>query len=54
MAENLLEMKGITKYYPGVVALDKVDFSVTARRSSRPAGRERRRQIYLDQDPGGR
>jgi ribose transport system ATP-binding protein len=28
MNDYLLEMKGITKIYPGVVALDKVDFSV--------------------------
>jgi len=28
MNDNILEMKGITKIYPGVVALDKVDFSV--------------------------
>lgn len=28
MSDNLLDMKGITKIYPGVVALDKVDFSV--------------------------
>lgn len=28
MSDNLLEMKGITKFYPGVVALDHVDFSV--------------------------
>ena len=28
MSEYLLEMKGITKVYPGVVALDRVDFSV--------------------------
>lgn len=28
MRENLLEMKGITKIYPGVVALDRVDFSI--------------------------
>jgi len=28
MSENLLEMKGITKIYPGVVALDRVNFSV--------------------------
>ncbi len=28
MSDNLLEMKGITKVYPGVVALDHVDFSV--------------------------
>jgi len=28
MKANLLEMKGITKIYPGVVALDRVDFSV--------------------------
>jgi len=28
MSDNLLEMKGITKIYPGVVALDRVNFSV--------------------------
>ena len=28
MSDNLLEMKGITKVYPGVVALDQVSFSV--------------------------
>jgi len=28
MSDNLLEMKGITKAYPGVVALDQVNFSV--------------------------
>ncbi|MDO9547292.1 MAG: sugar ABC transporter ATP-binding protein [Pelolinea sp.] len=28
MKDNLLEMKGITKIYPGVVALDKMDISV--------------------------
>lgn len=28
MNDNLLEMSGITKYFPGVVALDDVDFSV--------------------------
>ena len=28
MADNILEMRGVTKQFPGVLALDKVTFSV--------------------------
>ena len=30
MEEYLVQMKGISKFFPGVVALDKVDFELRA------------------------
>ena len=39
----MLEMKGITKRFPGVLANDDVDFDVRAGRGAHAAGRERRR-----------
>ena len=45
-----IEMVGVSKAFPGVRALDRVDFQVRGRRSPRAHGRERRRQIDADQD----
>ena len=45
----ILTMKGISKTFPGVQALENVDFSLEARRDSRPGGREWRRKIHPDQ-----
>ena len=46
---DVVEMKGIVKRFPGVVALDKVDFAAAPRRSTRPARRERRGQEHAHQ-----
>ena len=48
----VLVARGITKSFPGVLALDNVDFEVRAGRGHRAARRERRRQIDADQDDG--
>ena len=53
-AKPLLELSGITKTYPGVVALGGVDLAVRPRRGARPDRRERRRQVDADEDPGRR
>ena len=45
----LLEVRGIAKQYPGVRALDGVDFDVTAGRGALPARPQRRRQVHADQ-----
>ena len=47
----LVEARGLTKRYPGVIALDNVDFDLE-RRSPCPVWRERRGQIDPDFDPG--
>ena len=47
----LLEMRGIAKRFPGVVALGGVSFDVRARRSACPRRRERRREIDADENP---
>ena len=46
-----LEMRGITKRYPGVVANDRDRPRRAARRDPRPARRERRRQVHPDEHP---
>ena len=46
-----LEMRGITKRYPGVVANDGIDLDVRPGRDPRPARRERRRQVDPDEHP---
>jgi ABC-type sugar transport system ATPase subunit len=46
----LLEIKGLTKAYPGVVANDDVSFSTSPRRGPRAAGRKRRGQVDAGQD----
>ena len=45
----VLEMRGICKYFPGVRALQDVDFTPAGRGDSRPDGGERRRQVYSDE-----
>ena len=52
MAEALLQLSGITKTYPGVVALGGVDLALHARRGAGPDRRERRRQVDPGEDPG--
>ena len=47
----VLEMRGITKAFPGIVANDHVDFELAARRGARAARRERRRQVDADEHP---
>ena len=47
----LLEMRGISKTFPGVRALDNVRLSVYPGRSAFADGRERRRQVDADEDP---
>ena len=44
----LLEMRGITKRFPGVVADDRVDFDVRRGRGAHAVRRERRRQEHAD------
>ena len=50
-AAPLLQMRGITKRFPGVLANDDVDFDVRRRRGARPVRRERRRQEHAHADP---
>ena len=45
MADNLLEMRSITKTFPGVKALANVSLAVAPRRDPRHLRRERRRQV---------
>ena len=49
--EVLLQMKDISKSFPGVKALDRV--SLTVRKGNRPCpdGRERRWQVHTDEMP---
>ena len=51
MAERpaVLELRGITKRFPGIVANDHIDFDLRRGRGARPAGRERRRQVDADE-----
>ncbi len=49
-----LEMRNVSKTFPGVKALDKVEPEGLGRRGARPDGRERRRQIDADEDSVGR
>ena len=46
-----LEMRGITKRYPGVVANQSIDLDIRPGRDPRPARRERRRQDDPDEHP---
>ena len=46
-----LEMRGVRKAFPGVVALDGVDLTLHAGRRAHAARRERRRQVDADEDP---
>ena len=39
MTEHILEMRGITKTFPGVKALSDVNLTVSAARSTRSAAR---------------
>ena len=47
--QPVVEMRDITIRFPGVLALDGVDFALCARRGARADGRERRRQVHPDQ-----
>ena len=47
----VLELRGITKAFPGIVANDHVDFELRQRRGARAARRERRRQVDADEHP---
>ena len=49
MTNTILEMRGITKTFPGVKALYNVNLDVRGRRDPRPGRRERRRQIDADE-----
>ena len=49
MNDVILEMRGITKTFPGVNALDNVNLAVRARRDPRDRRRERRRQVDADE-----
>jgi len=46
---TLLEMRGISKAFAGVKALDDVNFTVRQGEIQCPGGRERRRQIDPDE-----
>ena len=49
MAEDLIRMEHINKFYGRVQALDDVNFSVTRKRNRRPPRRQRRRQVDAHQ-----
>jgi hypothetical protein len=51
---TLLEMRGISKTFPGVRALDQVNLTVEAGRDPRDLRRERRRQVHADEGAVGR
>ena len=42
MEEYLVQMKGISKFFPGVVALDKVDFELRRARCMRCSAKTER------------
>ena len=48
--DDLLAVEGIRKEFPGVVALDNVQFRLQARHRACADGRERRRQVDADED----
>ena len=48
-ARQVLEVRDLVKEYPGVKALQGVDFDVARGRGPLPAGPERRRQVDADQ-----
>ena len=50
-ATAAVELRGITKRFPGVVANRDVDLRVRARHDPRHRRRERRRQVDPDEDP---
>ena len=47
---TVLELRGITKRFPGVVANDRIDFEMRGRRDPRHSGRKRRGQDHADED----
>ena len=51
MAEELVRMEHITKFYGRVQALDDVNFTVQRERDRRAPRRQRRRQVDADQGP---
>ena len=51
MSTPILEMKNITKTFPGVKALSNVSFRVAPGRDPLPGGRERRREIHPHEGP---
>ena len=50
-AHTVLEMRHITKRFPGIVANDDVSFDLREGRGARAARRERRRQVDADEHP---
>ena len=48
---TVLELRGITKAFPGVLANDHIDLTLEQGRDPRTAGRERRRQDDVDEHP---
>ena len=50
----LVSMTGMSKSFPGVRALHNGSAGSARRRGARPDGRERRRQVDADEDPGRR
>ena len=51
--DSVLEMRHIYKTFPGVKALQNVDFTLKKRRNSCPDGGKWRRKIHADQSPDG-
>lgn len=49
MGDTILEMKHVTKKFPGVIALNDVSIDVKKRRDSGNRRRKRRRKIYSDE-----
>ena len=49
--ELVLEMRGIRKEFPGIVANDDVDLDIRRGRGARAPRRERRRQVDADEHP---
>ena len=54
MSDKILEIQGVSKFFGSVIALQNVSMFVRPGEVTCPPGRQRRRQVDPDQDPGRR